>query len=316
MLLMFFPLILHSQHEVDYSLIENWAVLPKKTFAGLEKVKVCPCMDSVDVFYVYPTLFLDDSDPRWIKELSDTLFKARVLENAVKYQASAWASSGRLYIPFYRQAHIRSYRKLNEGGTDSLLFAYQDVREAFLYYLKHYNSGRGLILAGHSQGSTHVSMLLKEFFDGKPLQNQLIAAYIPGIGFDKNEFGTIKLMTSPMEIGGFVSWNTHKKKPEQRSLQWHLGKAVVNPVTWDTSRFSARSVHKGFLFNNDKMYTKSVAVHLANGYIWIRPPRFPYRYLAFTMKNYHIGDINLFWEDIRRNALLRSQVYLRGLNKN
>ena len=304
------PYFFHAQVEVDYSLSTNWAILPDKTTDGLQKVKACPCSDSVDVFYVYPTLFLDDNDPRWIKDINDTVFQKRVLDNAVKYQASAWASAGQLYVPFYRQAHIRSYRKLNDGGTDSLLFAYRDVRAAFIYYLEHYNKGRGIILASHSQGSTHVSLLLKEFFNGKSLQNQLIAAYIPGIGFDENEFGTVKLMTSPEQIGGFVTWNTHKKKPEQRSVQWHLGKAVINPVTWDTTTFSARSLHKGFLFNNDKMYTKAVAVHLANGYIWVRPPKFPYRYLAFTMKNYHIGDVNFFWEDIRQNALLRARVYL------
>ncbi|MEY4604932.1 MAG: hypothetical protein RIT43_2224 [Bacteroidota bacterium] len=306
----FVPFILLSQEGVDYSLSQNWAVLPGKTTEGLEKVKVCTCSDSIDVFYVYPTLFLDDNDPRWIKELDDTVFQKRVLDNAVKYQASAWASAGQLYVPYYRQAHIRSYRNLNEGGTDSLLFAYRDVRSAFMYYLEHYNKGRGIILASHSQGSTHVSLLLKEFFDGKPLQSQLIAAYIPGIGFDKNEFGTVKLMTSPEQIGGFVTWNTHKKKPEKRSVKWHLGKAVINPVTWDTSAFSSRKLHKGFLFRNDKLYTKAVSVHLANGYIWVRPPRFPYRYLAFTMKNYHIGDVNFFWEDIRQNAILRARVYL------
>jgi hypothetical protein len=27
------------------------------------------------------------------------------------------------------------------------------------------------------------------------------------------------------------------------------------------------------------------------------------------MRNYHVGDVNLFWEDIRENALLRNQTY-------
>jgi hypothetical protein len=37
--------------------------------------------------------------------------------------------------------------------------------------------------------------------------------------------------------------------------------------------------------------------------------------LAFTMQNYHSGDVNLFWEDIRENALLRVQRF-RSNKKN
>jgi hypothetical protein len=28
------------------------------------------------------------------------------------------------------------------------------------------------------------------------------------------------------------------------------------------------------------------------------------------MKNYHVGDINLFWQDIRENAELRTNTWL------
>jgi hypothetical protein len=34
--------------------------------------------------------------------------------------------------------------------------------------------------------------------------------------------------------------------------------------------------------------------------------------LAFTMKNYHAGDVNLFWEDIRVNSLLRVRNYMQS----
>jgi hypothetical protein len=313
LLFTFFTAVLTAQNvKIDYALNENWAVLDGKTSDELKKLIVCPCSDSVDVFYVYPTLFLDQRDPRWIKELSDTSFRIKIIETAVKYQASAWASAGKLFVPFYRQAHIRSYRKLDEGGRDSLLFAYGDVRAAFLYYLEHYNKGRGIILAGHSQGSTHISLLLKEFFDGKDLQKQLVAAYIPGIGFDSSEFGTVELLKNPMEIGGFVTWNTHKRKTDPNTIHWHLGKAVINPVTWDTTEFTNRSKHKGFLYSNDKIYARSVSVHMADGYIWVDRPRFPYGYLASAMANYHIADVNFFWEDIRQNAILRTATYLRN----
>ncbi len=295
--------------KVDYSDLSNWALFPDNYPASFTKMVKGEILDSIDVFYVYPTLLLDKENTRWNIDLDDTAFREKVLNFPVKFQASAWASAGKLYAPFYRQAHIRAYSNLENGGRDSLLFAYNDVRTAFIYYLEHFNKGRGIILAGHSQGSTHVSLLLKEFFDGKALQSQLVAAYIPGIGFERNEFQSIPLMIRKDQTGGFVSWNTHKRKFDSRTVRWHFGKAAINPVTWDTTSFANRRFHQGFLFSNEKLYVKSFNTNLENGIVWISTPRFPYRYLAFTMDNYHAGDINLFWEDIRQNAILRSRSY-------
>ena len=49
-------------------------------------------------------------------------------------------------------------------------FAYEDIKKSFEYYLQHYNNGRPIIIASHSQGTTHALRLLKEFFENKPLQ--------------------------------------------------------------------------------------------------------------------------------------------------
>ena len=294
---------------VDYSSTTNWAVLPGNYPDNLKEYPIQNPQDSIDVFYVYPTLMLSKKDQRWNVPIEDSIQRKKVINVAVKFQASAWASSGDLYIPFYRQAHIRSYDQLENGGKTALLLAYSDVKAAFEYYLKHYNHGRGIILAGHSQGSTHISYLLRDFFDGKPLQNQLVAAYIPGIGIAKNQYTTIPLMIHPNQTGGFITWNTFKKKYDKDKYKWYKGKAVINPVTWDTTAIAARELHKGFLYSNGKMYRKSFVTHKNNDVIWISTPHFPYRYLVFTMRNYHTGDVNLFWEDIKENSLLRAQSY-------
>lgn len=294
---------------VDYSSSNNWAVLPGNYPNNLKEYSVQNPQDSIDVFYVYPTLLVSDKDIRWNVSIEDSIQKNKVLNIAVQFQASAWASSGNLFVPYYRQAHIRSYNNLENGGKTALLLAYADVKAAFEYYLKHYNHGRGIILAGHSQGSTHICYLLRDFFDDKPLQKQLVAAYIPGVGLDKNLFKTIPLMIHPDQIGGFVTWNTFKKKFDKKNYKWYKGKVVINPVTWDTTVIAKRELHKGFLYSNGKMYKNCFDTHTDNGVIWISTPHFPYRYIAFLMRNYHSGDVNLFWEDIRENALLRIKNY-------
>ena len=295
----------------NYEKAENWAVLPGLYPSELrEHHKDSSLFSKVDVFYVYPTVFLNKKDKRWNIPLDDIDQKRKIIDLAVPLQASAWVEAGRMFAPFYRQAHIRSYDHLEGLGRDALLLAYADVKAAFKFYLENYNQGKPIILAGHSQGATTLNLLLKDFFDGKELQKQLIAAYLPGIGIKKNEFTTIKLATNPTEIGGFITWNTHRKKINKKVYKkWHEGKAVINPVTWTTCD-GERKDHKGFLYSNNKLYKQAFSSHVIDGAVWISIPHFPFRAVAFTMEDYHSGDINLFWYDIRINAKLRALEFL------
>lgn len=293
----------------NYEQEQNWAVLPwtyseeLQTIASQEQDTLM-----ADVFYVYPTLFLDAKDTRWNIPVDDAVQNKKVLNTAVQFQASAWATAGKLYVPFYRQAHIRSYAMYNQGGKQAFEIAYADVKAAFEIYLKHYNKGRPIIIASHSQGTTHTRRLLKEFFDGTNLQKQLIAAYLPGMGIRPNEFATIKPMMTSDETGGFVSWNTYKKNTfPKKDKNWFKGSVTSNPVTWDTKMITLRDQHKGFLFSNGKLYDKALTITITDGLVWTSLPHFPLRLFAIFKKNYHVGDINLFWQDIRENAELRTR---------
>ena len=301
-----------SRNIADYSDRFNWAVLPSDSIALRNEFVIDEPFKEVDVFYLYPTLLVSDKDSRWNYPIPDPKHRADVVDKVVKYQASAWAGAGNLYVPFYKQGHIRCYFNLEDGGRDSLLVAYSDVKAAFTYYLEHYNKGKGIVLAGHSQGSTHISLLLKDFFDGQPLQKQLIAAYIPGIGVEDTAFTTIPLMIHPEQTGGYVTWNTFKRRYHRGRYElWYKGKTSINPVTWDTTSVAPRALHEGFLFSNDKLYTQSFSTHLIDGGVWITIPKFPFRMMSVGMRNYHVGDVNLFWEDIRINVHQRCLEYLR-----
>ena len=296
----------------DYHKEESWAVLPSKYTEELKSFLTDSANNlEADVFYVYPTLFTNYKDPRWNISTTDQEQNTKVLKTAVNFQASAWVTSGKLYVPFYRQAHLRSYSKLENGGKEALLLAYEDVKAAFEVYLNKYNQGRPIIIVGHSQGTTHCRLLLRDFFDDKPLQTQLIAAYIPGIGIEKDAYKTIRVMTNPSETGGFVSWNTYKKNRYPKKFdQWYKNKVTSNPITWDSDNTSERKEHQGFLYRNGKIYDKALKVEIINGLVWTTLPRFPHRLFALFKKSYHVGDVNLFWVDIKKNAELRVKTYL------
>ena len=303
-----------SPNKPNYQIEENWAVLPSKYSLKLKEVtSVSKDQLEADVFYVYPTLLTDKKDIRWNVATTDSIQNDKVLNTAVHFQASAWATAGNVYVPLYRQAHLRSYSHLDRGGKEALLLAYDDVKAAFQTYLEKYNKGKPIIIASHSQGTSHTRLLLKEFFDEKPLQKQLVAAYLVGIGIPENEFKTIKVMTKPTETGGFVSWNTYRNNTLPKKYEnWYKGKVASNPINWDLSKSTTLDAHKGFLYSNDKMYSEALKLEVIDGMIWTTLPRFPLRIFAMFKKNYHVGDVNLFWKDIQENAELRVESWLNN----
>ena len=169
----------------DYSKSESWAVLPGQYPQSLSEVVGEESVKSVDVFFIYPTLFSDKKDPAWNADIFRSDIREEVISLSVTNQASAFAEAGNLYVPFYRQAHYKVFdNQLKPIAGDTWTIAYDDVKAAFEYYLKNYNKGKGIIIAGHSQGSMHGSQLVKEFFDGTELEDQLVAAYLPGAGIE------------------------------------------------------------------------------------------------------------------------------------
>jgi hypothetical protein len=302
----------------DYSNEKYWAVLPNKIPNQLQQfVNLDSMQGSVDIFYVYPTLFKDPKNSDWNADVNDDDFNKEILDKPIHYQASAWIDMGRLFAPYYRQSHYRIYINpfSNQSGL-SYEIAYTDVKTAFEYYLKYYNNGRPIIIAAHSQGSAHSKRLLKEFFDGKSLQKQLVAAYIPGIKVMETEFKTLKPMTFDDETGGYLVWNSYKKGKKPKKFDtWFKGGVTSNPITWNNQKETDIQFHKGTLYTNDKIYPQSISLEVIDGLLWISVPKVPKRFFLRFISDYHFGDINLYWEDIRINSQQRIDAYWRHTYK-
>lgn len=293
----------------DYTDSNNWAVLPGQYPNELISIIGKSEPKEVDVFFIYPTLLTDRKDPAWNADLSRDELRKDVLSKSIKFQASSWGKAGNIYAPFYRQSHYKTYvPPYDIDGPPSWQIAYSDIKNAFEYYLKHYNKGKGIIIAGHSQGSIMAKELLKDYFDGKDIQELLVAAYLPGVRVKVGELGTIKAMTKPDQIGGFVSWNSYKRKNYPKTYdQWYKGGITTNPITWDESITTSRTKHLGTLNSDEKIYKNAIDIKIIDGLIWSSVPRIPKRFLLSFIKSYHFADVNLFWKDIEVNSLLRAE---------
>ena len=81
------------------------------------------------------------------------------------------------------QFALADWDKMQAGYANT---NYDDVVDAWNYYVKNDNQGRGFILVGHSQGSSLITRLIQNEIEGKPIQKQMIAAYTPGTTLDRS----------------------------------------------------------------------------------------------------------------------------------
>ena len=302
----------------NYSDKNSWAVLPENIPDEISIFNIDENKKEADVFFIYPTLIDSKNQREWNSDIWDEDIRNDVINRPVKYQASAWLDAGNLYVPYYRQAHIRVFNdKFRVDGDKALNLAYDDIKEAFTYYLENFNNDKPFIIASHSQGTVHAKRLIAEFIDGKELQKKLIAAYLVGIKVFEDEFKNIKPMNSANETGGFVTWNTFKfnKYPRKDNYEnWFKGGVTTNPITWDDSKETKKDLHKGLLYRDLKIFSQNINIKLIDGIVWSTVPNVPGKILLQTVRSYHFADINLFWVDIRENAKLRVDQWFKKNN--
>ncbi len=304
----------------DYGLEANWAALPFRKDSA-DAVPVASWKDqqtdaAVDVFFVHPTTYTGHHGQHgWNASLEDEKLNRHTDETTIKYQASIFNGAGRVYAPRYRQAHLHCFyeHKKKADAAAALDLAYQDVKSAFQFYLDHYNQGRPFIIAAHSQGTLHAAHLIKDEIESKPIQQLLVAAYLPGMPVKSDYFSTIPPCHTPDETGCFCSWRTFRE--DYVPKKYHLvGQHIIitNPVTWtDSLTVSKKQDQLGAVLRDfHKVWPALLETQIHDDLLWVNRPKFPGSFLFMT-KNYHIADYNFFYADVRQNAQQRVKAYIK-----
>ncbi len=304
----------------DYTQTKYWACLPDKKDSADCEMPQYGLTDhqkhaKVDVFFVHPTNY--EHGKRWNVNLDNKEANAFVDKYPAKLEASIFNASCKIYMPRYRIANLFAYFALERNSKPAFDLAYSDVREAFIYYMKHYNNGRPLIIASHSQGTDYAVRLLKEFFDkDTSIRKQLVTAYLVGRPIYDTTFKTIKVSTYAKETGGYVTWNSVARWTNSFYGQ-PVGKVVgVNPVTWtQDSVYSRAHLHKGSVpFPYNRIDTALIEARVAHsGFLWCKFTRQPNSkdYPNINSPYYHLDDYNFFYMNIRENVKERIDQYFR-----
>ena len=193
----------------------------------------------VDCFYVYPTV---SNDPTPNSDMD----AGPEEKSVILHQFARFSSQCKPYAPLYRQVTLTALRANMSGkpmAADRTL-GYNDVLDAWNYYLEHYNNGRGVVLIGHSQGSGVLTQLIKNEIDGKPVQKRLISALLLGTNLpvprDRDvggAFQKIPLCRSSTQTGcavAYASFRSNEPPPKGSLFGRVAGEgmmaACVNPA--------------------------------------------------------------------------------------
>jgi hypothetical protein len=192
----------------------------------------------VDCFYVYPTVSLDQTG-------NSDMTAGPEEHNVILQQFARFSSVCRVYAPLYRQVTLTALRAIISGQTIPVdrMLAYNDVLDAWNYYLKNDNAGRGVVLVGHSQGSGVLTQLIRNEIDGKPVQEKIISALLLGTnlpvekGKDTGAFKNIPLCKSASQTGcavAYASFRDTVPPPENsrfgKGQGENMAAACVNPA--------------------------------------------------------------------------------------
>lgn len=309
----------------DYADDQNWAALPQTedpadrvpdpALAGLQD------QAPVDVFFVHPTTYYNKAS--WNQPPDHAVSRALIDDFTLRGQAAVFNSCCQVYAPRYRQATLFAFADTDGNGDKALALAYDDVERAFDQFIAERSAGRPFILAGHSQGALHVWTLLQKRISGTPLRERMVAAYAVGFAFDREELTSklpdIAVCASPEQTGCLITWNA--VGPKNEPWMDPARNVCVNPLSWtdDGARVAHDQNLGGVTYGSDDTPVVEAGVadaQCANGLLQvseIRSKRYDKRPLG--RDNYHIYDYALFYQNVRANALLRTQAFLAGRDR-
>ena len=300
----------------DYSNLDYWAAHPWKwdpsdSVPAPLQTETKDTM--VDVFFLHPTTYTHNII-NTNAAIDDKYINAKTDYSSILYQASVFNNQCRVFAPRYRQANIKMFFSTNkEKAAAAFELAYEDLKAAFEFYLKTWNKGRPIIIAAHSQGSLLAERLLKDFFEGQALQDKLVVAYIIGWPVPKDFSSSLQICNDSLQTGCICSWRTLRKGFVPFYLKKENGNSyVTNPISWTTSNeFVSRKFNKGSILTKfNTIYTQTTDAQISNGLLYTRKPKFPGSFFYFS-RNYHVGDINLYYMNIRENVKQRITMFLK-----
>lgn len=276
------------------------------------------------VFFVHPTSYLDRSN--WNAPLDDAESQ-RIARIYVRGLASPFNQASEIWAPRYRQATFGAFLTDSEDSQNALNAAYDDVKQAYDFFLSSIDDNTPVVLAGHSQGSVHLLRLLKDHVNGSPVTDRLVAVYAIGwpisVAQDLPALG-IPACATAKQSGCLISWSSFAEPADpsqvleayQTSIAFD-GKPrgnsrilCTNPLTGGIGGAAEKALNRGTLvpeegFTSGELVPNEVPARCdERGLLLIGDPPEMGSYVL-PGNNYHVYDIPLFWKNLQNDVVTR-----------
>ncbi len=285
-------------------------------------------MGNAAIFFIHPTSYLDRA--HWNAPLDDEAANTRARQ-FIRGEASVFNHAGQIWAPRYRQATLGAFLTDADTAQKALDAAYRDVAAAFDQFVADNPTGP-IILAGHSQGSLHLTRLLREKVAGTPLARRIVAAYVIGwpvsVDHDLAAMG-LPACAGPDATGCIISWQSYAE-PADPSLvlnaydrtsgfdgQPRKGSRMLcsNPLTGTPDSDADAALNLGTVipsedFNDGTILAGAVPARCddKDGFLLIGDPPEVGSYVL-PGNNYHVFDYPLFWANTRADVMRRLVAY-------
>ena len=295
-----------------YAKAENWAYL-ETDVDGKE----------ADVFFICPTVYGGSSE-RFNMALDDTNTKESFL-GATNMEKGIYDTDCRFFAPYYRQAALNVYELDPADREQYLQIAYEDVRQAFAYYLEHYNNGRPIVLAGFSQGADLSIRLLKDRFAEEDINDLLVACYAIGWSITEEElqeYKHLKFAQGETDVGVIISFNSEAENVTDSLMIPEGTKTLaINPLNWKTDGTVAnKALNDGACFTDYDGNIVNEVPQLTGAYIDetrgalkvtdIISEEYPPVLSIFDSGVYHLYDYQFFYRNLQKNVSDRVAKYI------
>ncbi len=309
----------------DYSKKESWYQIPEIT-------------KDVDTFYIFATDYILSSFEEGAPDYAPLDNEEFLFGTKVEYRdhASAYEDATNVFAPYYRQSGLRYAGEVIEktGNFDNALMGlpYTDITAALDYYFENCNGGRPFILAGHSQGSAMVLLLLRTYFKEHPeYYARMVAAYTIGYSVTNDYLEAnphLKFTTGETDTGVIIAWNTEgpeNVKTDARNIVVLPGTRSINPLNWKLDEtYAPASMNLGSIIEDPKTGETSIGdvgadaqINLARGVVVTNAKTAPMPEEAarigasfFGPDGRHANDYTYYYNNIKANVAKRVAHYL------
>lgn len=284
-------------------------------------------VDRVATFFVHPTSYIDRT--AWNAPLDNAAANnlARIF---LRGQASAFNGVGQVWAPRYRQATFGAFLTTQPDAVRALDAAYGDVSQAFDAFVASIPADRPIVLAGHSQGARHLTMLLRDKVAGKPIARRIVAAYVVGwpvsLDTDLAAIG-MPACAAPDQAGCLLSWQSFAEPAEVEQVvevydattgfdgrpRRGTNMVCTNPLTGTQNGAAPASANTGTLVPNADLSAATLQAARVparcdgpagggRGFLLIGAPPAGFGQYVLPGNNYHVFDYSLFWRNVRADV--------------